>query len=367
MTFNGTIKVGNHGLKTKDLAPIPLINAACEDVPIFEIEEILKKFKFINYYTNTSPYIHEIDFHFFEGLLDGKTFCDVGANVGQSIVSLSCLSGKAKIHAFEINQALIRDLKENTNKLGLNVTYHDFGVGEFDQDADLFLPVLDNVVAHTMGSMNLEAMKHPNIAYHLRYLNKDAQHRIIKVKAKIRNFDALNIRPDFIKIDAEGAELQVLNGMRRTLECQHPVLLIENNFEQNIRAYMLRYGYLPFVYLHPLHALVMKDANVGDTLISGNTFYLHYSRIPEFQAMGKIASTQKIIHQFAIANQRLNAEADNFLDCAPTPSDVIYAHKLILGQDLNYSHAIHHWCAHATIRAMRDAFIATVEKSKLQI
>jgi FkbM family methyltransferase len=355
-------RFGKSGANANETAPIPLSNAVAKDVPVYEIEEIIKKFKFINYCADTSPHVHEIDFHFFEGLLDGKVFCDVGANVGQSITSLSCLSGRAKIHAFEINKVLSRDLKNNTSKFGLDVTYYDFGVGEYDEEADLFLPVLDDVVAHTMGSLNLEAMKNSNIAYHLRHINSDAQHRIIKIKAKIRNFDALDIRPDYIKIDAEGAEIEVLKGMRRTLKNQRPVLLIENNLEKNIRAHMLEYGYLPFVYLHPLRALILKDANVTDTLISGNTFYIHHLRIPSLQAMGKIASVQKLIHQFAILNQKLESDTDNFLDDAPTPSDVIYAHRLILGQELNYSHVIHHWCTHTTIRAMRDAFVAIADK-----
>jgi FkbM family methyltransferase len=40
-------------------------------------------------------------------------------------------------------------------------------------------------------------------------------------------FDSSSYRIDFAKIDVEGAELRVLDGMSRIIEKDHPILLIE--------------------------------------------------------------------------------------------------------------------------------------------
>lgn len=63
------------------------------------------------------------------------------------------------------------------------------------------------------------------------------------------------IRPNFIKLDVQGHELQCLFGARRTLEyCNNLVLLIELDFENHYSKvlelvnYMKCLGYMPFVY-----------------------------------------------------------------------------------------------------------------------
>lgn len=341
-------------------SPVPLATAKSASVPFYSVEEIAKQFNFVNYYATFGKHVHEADFHFFEGMLEGRVFCDIGANIGQSILSLSCVDAKGEIHAFEINPLLTNTLKTNVTRFGVDVVFHEFGIGERDSEVDLHLPVLGKTVAHTLGSVNLEAMKNANIASHLSSLDKDVEPHVIRVRTKIRNFDSLGLRPDYIKIDAEGAEIEVLKGMPRTLTEHRPLLMIENSFEGKIRSHMLSFGYLPFVYVRPLHALILKDAAIGDTLIGPNTFYLHYARIQEFQSLGRIASIQKIMHQLAIEPIQAAESALEPLDQRPTLADVAYAYRLILGHKSHFAHFNYHWNEHTTIRAMRDTFIAAI-------
>jgi hypothetical protein len=43
----------------------------------------------------------------------------------------------------------------------------------------------------------------------------------------VKQFDELGLSPAFIKIDTQGSELDVINGMRATLNRCHPILMIE--------------------------------------------------------------------------------------------------------------------------------------------
>ena len=49
------------------------------------------------------------------------------------------------------------------------------------------------------------------------------------IDIQLRAFDSLELAPDIIKIDVEGAEPNVLRGMRTTLEKQRPLLLLERS------------------------------------------------------------------------------------------------------------------------------------------
>lgn len=54
------------------------------------------------------------------------------------------------------------------------------------------------------------------------------KHRgFIEIKVETHTLDSLNLKPDVIKIDVEGAEYLVLLGGRRTIEKHRPILYIE--------------------------------------------------------------------------------------------------------------------------------------------
>jgi len=53
--------------------------------------------------------------------------------------------------------------------------------------------------------------------------------------------------PDFIKIDVEGAELDVLKGARQTLETARPIMLIDvasENALRDVREFLEESGYM---------------------------------------------------------------------------------------------------------------------------
>ena len=60
------------------------------------------------------------------------------------------------------------------------------------------------------------------------------------------SIDALRIpnRVSLAKIDAEGHEMQILNGMQNTIERDLPVLIVEDN-NGKVPDFLNRLGYLP--------------------------------------------------------------------------------------------------------------------------
>jgi hypothetical protein len=56
--------------------------------------------------------------------------------------------------------------------------------------------------------------------------------------------DHLDLKPDVIKLDVQGAELRVLRGLVRTIEREHPLLMIENGpIIESVSQFLAPHGY----------------------------------------------------------------------------------------------------------------------------
>ena len=63
---------------------------------------------------------------------------------------------------------------------------------------------------------------------------------------EIRRGDELELVPDIVKIDVEGAELDVLTGLRNTILQHTPTLFVENSDWHNVTPFLSDLGYSPF-------------------------------------------------------------------------------------------------------------------------
>lgn len=141
----------------------------------------------------------------------GMTAVDVGADIGYFTLLFAKLVGSTgKVLSFEPIPAAKDYLDHNVQMNGLN-TVSTFPVALFDRTGKSLLE--DPLRTSRMNPTKNEASA-----------NDIAVDMVI--------FDdfrsACNIdHVDFVKIDVEGAEQNVLKGMLRTLENDHPILLIE--------------------------------------------------------------------------------------------------------------------------------------------
>ena len=151
----------------------------------------------------------------------GDVFYDIGANAGILTLEVAQTFGdKVTVLAFEPQPTLARALVISIALNGFqNVRLHQALLGDRQCETDLFIAdhgIHTSLVARETGATPLAC-------------------RMETLDALVAN-DRLPL-PTVIKIDVEGAELQVLRGARQTLRSSHPAIIFEA--DEN----MPRFGY----------------------------------------------------------------------------------------------------------------------------
>lgn len=158
----------------------------------------------------------------------GHVCFDVGANIGAYSVALSkrC-SPTGTVHSFEPVNHIRRKLHLNLAVNGArNVTVNDFGLG--DQDAQLAMHQVKEGVFRAGTS---SFVKNPTI-------QKMGDDKFVIDVAKIRTLDGYTAemglqRMDFIKIDVEGFEVNVLRGGIESIRQYRPAIILEFDFQRH--------------------------------------------------------------------------------------------------------------------------------------
>jgi FkbM family methyltransferase len=147
-------------------------------------------------------------------LRPGATFFDVGANVGFMTIIAARLVGPAgRVVAFEPVPENVAAIRENLALNGIDwVDVHETAVARQAGSASL-------VVSNVSAFSRLTSVPAPS----------SVRETIEVAVTSIDEFLASNPQraPDVVKIDVEGAELEVIEGMRSTLAEHRPVVLCE--------------------------------------------------------------------------------------------------------------------------------------------
>lgn len=167
--------------------------------------------------------MEELDFH--AALHRPGVLLDIGAHDGLLTIPFARLPA-SRVHAFEpLPSAMARLRAALTAEFGAlppHVTLHAEALGAAEGEATLTLPVLDGVPQEQWASISKDYAEHASVT--------TEAHRV-----RVVTLDSLELREvTAIKLDAEGAEQEVLEGARRTLTTSRPVLSIE--IEERHRA-----------------------------------------------------------------------------------------------------------------------------------
>lgn len=156
----------------------------------------------------------------------GDWVLDIGANIGHYTAKLSELVGSTgRVLAFEPVPATFELLAANIMRLpNRNITLFNMAASNKTAELGMSIPKFDS---------GLDNYYMANIT------TGESELRILTVATDSLNFD---VPIKFVKIDAEGHELFVLQGMIELLKRYKPVLLVEDNSPE-IKAFVEDLGY----------------------------------------------------------------------------------------------------------------------------
>ena len=148
-------------------------------------------------------------------LHDGQTFIDIGAHVGiYTLLSSKLIGENGEVHSFEPTQRTYKLLEKNASQL--NNVY------------------LNNLAVHSsVGTITLTDFGPGFGAYNTAHQsgNKALSKKSVTVRVNTTTLDTYtekhNLKPDLVKIDAEGVEEKILAGSSVLLKAHRPLIIIE--------------------------------------------------------------------------------------------------------------------------------------------
>lgn len=174
-------------------------------------------------------------------LRPGDVFVDVGANIGYfTSIAARQVGVSGRVLAFEPAADIAERLREDVRAAGqeaAHVEVHEVALGDSARDGRL----VDVAGPNRAGERSLGT--HPD--------------DVEGMEVKVVTFDSLLEGGcfDVAKVDVEGAELQVLQGMVKAIRRSHPRLLLVEAIEGNLRrfdacvddiiGFMEMFGYQP--------------------------------------------------------------------------------------------------------------------------
>ena len=209
--------------------PVLVVQNVKMYLPLFYVDHIQRGiYQNRNFYEIETLEFLKLHYKHFEHVVD------IGTNIGNHMLYYCSQLQAKKVVCFEPNRFNREVLQKNIelNHLGNTVTVYPYAVG-----AENGKGIQTNF---TLGNTGMN--------------------RVDKIAKEASSDDAIDIRSlddfalskiDFIKIDVEGFETDVLLGAAQTIERCKPVILIEvfENSREQVNNLMGQYGYRKFITL----------------------------------------------------------------------------------------------------------------------
>jgi FkbM family methyltransferase len=137
---------------------------------------------------------------------------DIGANIGNHSLAMSTVA--RQVYSFEPQREVFSILSENIRGNGIdNIEALNLGLSSMDQQLELFIPAADNNGAATLR---------PELK------SDEASSELIQLRKGDDVVNELDLpHLDLIKVDVEGFEVEVLNGLAETIGRFQPVIFME--------------------------------------------------------------------------------------------------------------------------------------------
>lgn len=203
---------------------------------------------------------HDKDYYGIKLISSNKNnlFLDIGANTGTSTLGFIKMGILNKICLFEPNYYLFdRFLKKIKNKYS-NVLIYNLALGSTNKKLTFYMPYIDNKLIHYFSSFDKKYVKNS-------CLNTfpDKKINIKKKIINVKKFDdvGINSKVDFIKIDTEGHDLEVIKGMKKTIKKNKPIFLVEYNKNIHKKILNILKDYSQYYYNLDKNSLLRIDTS----------------------------------------------------------------------------------------------------------
>ena len=150
---------------------------------------------------------------------------DIGANYGFISLALQTnLNEHAIIHSFEPHPEIFKTFQKSISENGItNITLTNVAIGS--EDCEIALNLYGQT-SNILGS------------------DKDIKGKALIKQINLDNYLLENnIQPNFIKIDVDGYEMNVLNGLKQTIAKFKPIMVIETNDDYEVLAFLKSCNY----------------------------------------------------------------------------------------------------------------------------
>ncbi len=240
-------------------------NLHYQDIDVqYSTEDNHSKHYFFPRYANGVIHEPSVTKEMVKNLKNSKVFVDVGAHLGY----FTCLAGKilqdGVVDAFEVEKNAFALLKKNLeiNQLN-NVNIHNVAVTD------------------KKGSIKIPLKSTPSPFFSIAKSGQESDSIEVETISLDEFYSKKDYKPDVVKIDVEGAEMQVLQGMKNLLVTRDLVLFIElhgnvlpefGSSSKEVINFLIDKGYLLYEFENPHDPYPLPPRKIEkDTQIDYNT------------------------------------------------------------------------------------------------
>ena len=187
----------------------------------------------------------EVCYYIIHSVEEGDTFIDIGSHFGSfSLLASKIVGSNGKVISFDPTPSTYQLMSENLESFALYKNFQTFNMALFDRQQKISFydfGLKESAYNSILGSRTREII--------------NPEKYMIEIDATTLDIFTANLnRIDFIKIDAESAELAILKGGIETLKKFYPKLVVEigdtglSNAPKSIEiiSFLLNLGYSVF-------------------------------------------------------------------------------------------------------------------------
>lgn len=212
--------------------------------------------------------IFENDFKYLKFYFKNKKIyiIDVGASDGISVIFFLKILNIKKIFCYEPHSIYVEKLKQLKNFHKIKI--FNYGLSNKSLKKKVFYPVF-KFFFFKMPLLSYTFYSKKNLENQLR-LDFKQKLLIENSNINLKKFKLLNQKIDFIKIDTNGHELSVIKTLLSQINRDKPLIIIENNNNQNKIFNLLKKNYNKYFYVNKILKIHKKEECV-------NLFYIKKS------------------------------------------------------------------------------------------